>query len=56
MKVVTSSISETRKLLMFMEEKMRKEDKLLSGTNTKERTSNGRLFILTKLMVFKPRD
>jgi hypothetical protein len=38
----TSSIGKTRNALMLMEEKMRKEDQSLFGTDTTERTNNGK--------------
>jgi hypothetical protein len=44
------------KHLMYMVEKMKKEDQSLSGTSMKEPTRDGRLSILTKLRSHKPRD
>jgi hypothetical protein len=54
--VNTSSTGKTRKLLMSMVAKMRKEDKLLPGTSTMELTRDGRLSILIRQSQFHPRD
>jgi len=43
-----SSISRTEKHLMFMVEKMKKEEKSLSGASTVERTRDGKSSILTR--------
>jgi len=53
MRTSTSSISQTTKHLMSKEEKMKKEQKFLSGRNMEKPIRNGRLSILTKLRSFK---
>jgi len=56
MKVNTSSTGRTEKLLMYMEEKTKKEDQLSSGANTVEPTRDGRSSILIKLQRLQRKD
>jgi hypothetical protein len=49
MKENTSLTGPTKKHLMFTEDKIMKDKRLLSGRNTVEPTRNGRLSILTNL-------
>jgi hypothetical protein len=51
-----SLTSKTERHLMSMEEKMRKEDKSLSGTSMERPTRDGRSSILTKQIKNKKRD
>jgi len=44
----TSSISETRRHLMYTEERMKKEERSLPGKSTMERTRGGKLSILIR--------
>ena len=55
MKVNTSSIGPTRKLLMSQEERMPKDKLLLLGKSITVTTRNGTLSILMKTRVIKPR-
>jgi len=51
-----SSIGPTRRLLMFIQEEMKKEDKLSFGVTTERQTRDGLLSILIKLKQFLLRE
>jgi hypothetical protein len=50
------SIGPTRKLLMSIQEEIRKDNKLLSGVIMERQTRDGLFSILIKLSQFKLRD
>jgi hypothetical protein len=50
MKVDNSSISTTRKLLMYMVTEMKKQERSLSGEDTMVQTRDGQLSILIRLL------
>jgi hypothetical protein len=52
----TSATCRTRSALTFQEEKMRKEDQLLFGTDIMEPTRDGKLSMRKMLKRFKTRD
>jgi hypothetical protein len=53
----TSATSRNKtSVLMLMDQKMKKEDQLSFGTDTMERTRDGKSFTLTKQSQFNPRD
>jgi len=54
--MATSPTSTTKNHLIFTEERMKKADKSLSIRVIKESTRNGMSSMLTKLLMFKPRD
>jgi len=41
---------------MYTEERMKKEERSLPGTSTREQTRDGRLFMLTRLLRLQLRD